>query len=620
MLTRHNSNAGKNNSKLRKGLVPRDWYKITDYVSPLKAFTDNLQTQLGHGHDIRAIEIIEKKGGVVFVPAREQNARRVITNCLLKERDVFTLGSKNGPLMLVRPGDGDPAVAPCDVPILKLKVETIEWWGLLRRELVRIFPPEKVLSDFLVQQRGDYGVPPLVGFASVPAIDDKGAIDFGNGYDPYTGIYHHNVAPFNVPSKPTKDDAITAMDVLLYPWSEYTLEGGELAKAVLLATVFTALRRPFLDRAPACTVASPQSGTGKGEFVNSLSLLAFGEVPKGTTFGSTAEEFDKRIFSSLRSAPRALLIDNVNNKNLQNDTLESFITEGKVSVRILGVSEDAEIASRTLLLATGNNMAIAGDMARRVLSTTILPRSNDPEADVYQFTPTEYTRANRTKLLNAAYTIMRAYRLAGMPAGPHTGAGSFGQWVREVRDMVFWMTGIDVTAVFRRNKENDPARQDDTELVRSLARYFGDRLFRATDVMEVYNIPPATPEMLAMPLKGALSDIGKATSAFQSITLLNSLASNPNNGTSDQALCDAYQLVLTDLINAKNKLKAVKGSLDAKQLHNAIDEAMQEKTINAKSIGWRARKLNGVRLRNLVLEMTYDAHAKANRYVVKKLN
>jgi hypothetical protein len=105
-------------------------------------------------------------------------------------------------------------------------------------------------------------------------------------------------------------------------------------------------------------------------------------------------------------------------------------------------------------------LAIAGDMIRRCFVISILPRCAEPETESFPFTPSEYVAAHRNELLTDAYTIMRAYRLAGMPKTATTSVGSFPDWERKIRNLVRWLTGYDLTEEFAKNKAQDPIRQE----------------------------------------------------------------------------------------------------------------------------------------------------------------
>jgi hypothetical protein len=88
----------------------------------------------------------------------------------------------------------------------------------------------------------------------------------------------------------------------------------------------------------------------------------------------------------------------------------------------------------------------------------------------------------------------RAYRLAKMPKPKLPDVGSFDQWTRRVRDLVYWLTGYDVGQSFQQNKLGDPARQADTLLLEALHNRFmwrGNGMFSAADVIEVYKAATA---------------------------------------------------------------------------------------------------------------------------------
>jgi putative DNA primase/helicase len=138
-------------------------------------------------------------------------------------------------------------------------------------------------------------------------------------------------------------------------------------------------------------------------------------------------------------------------------------------------------------MLTGNNPQITGDMARRTLALDIQPRSADPERDCYSIRPVELIREHRADFLRHAFTIMRAYRLAGMPSGGLPGVGSFDDWSKRVRDVVHWLTDFDLAEGFRQNKAEDPYRQDDASLLGALHAMYGTSAFASSDVCAVYS-------------------------------------------------------------------------------------------------------------------------------------
>jgi putative DNA primase/helicase len=191
-------------------------------------------------------------------------------------------------------------------------------------------------------------------------------------------------------------------------------------------------------------------------------------------YGFDAEEFDKRIAAMLFTPAPCLIIDNANGKRISNDTLETAITEGMVDIRPLGQTARVSIVNRSMIVTTGNGVELSGDMTRRALGIEIEPKSSSPETEVYAYTPDEYVAERRDELLTAAFTLMRAYRRAGMPKLAKTSAGSFPEWERHVRDLVMWLFKVDAAQQFVRNRDNASDKRAHAALLHALHGAFAD--------------------------------------------------------------------------------------------------------------------------------------------------
>jgi putative DNA primase/helicase len=462
-------------------------------------------------------------GTVWFVPGNEEVCRKRLDAEVAADPSTYILGDPSGPLVILRVPDrnalppetrwegdlpGTTLAMPADV---MERAERIEWMrngknGFFRRAR----PPRDFITDYLTQMRGRYGARPLRGIVRVPRIDDGGTIHFGSGYHPQTGLFHDKSPAFDVLPKPSRDDARRALDVLLLPFSKYQFDDPVAGRALLLAAIFTALERPFLPVAPMFVIRSPMPGTGKGKIVRSLVRLAFDTAPVAITWGGNSEEFEKRLAALLLQTPGVISIDNANGMQIKGDLLESVITEGCADIRPLGHSKIVKVRNRSLITLTGNNPIITGDMARRALSIELLPRSADPERDIYPFDPAELTQRHRTDVLMAAFTAMRAFRQAGMPRQKLPAVGSFDDWSHKVRDLVYWVTGYDVSKAFHQNKAEDPRRQGDASLLAALHQHFGTKPFKAADPITVHErvhssfTPAATEQALREALENVL--------------------------------------------------------------------------------------------------------------------
>jgi hypothetical protein len=60
--------------------------------------------------------------------------------------------------------------------------------------------------------------------------------------------------------------------------------------------------------------------------------------------------------------------------------------------------------------------------------------------------------------------------------------GSFSEWERKVRDLIFWLTGHDLSEDFKKNKLDDPEQQEDAAVLSALRALCGERWFKASEV------------------------------------------------------------------------------------------------------------------------------------------
>jgi putative DNA primase/helicase len=510
-------------------------------------------------------------GELRFVPGNEAACREALDEMVAADDRTFVL-DRGGPLAILRVPDRD-ALEPGvrwegDLPGTTLatsadimeRAERLRW---IRKNQNGFFsrarPPRDFVNDYLPQMRGRYRARVLRGIARMPRIDDNGDIHFITGFDPVTSLYHDRTPTFAVPDHPSSDEVRKALELLSLPFCKYKFEDQAKGLAQLLGLILTAVERPWLPTAPLICVRSSMPGTGKGLLVRSIVRLAYDTEPVFATWGATGEEFEKRLAALLLASAGAICIDNVNGKLIQGELLESIITEGRADIRPLGVSQMVRVRNRSLMMLTGNNPIITGDMARRTLACDIVPRSVDPERDRYSFNPADIIQRKRSALVGAAFTIMRAFRQAGMPSHRLPAVGSFPDWSRKVRDAVYWLTQYDLAEAFHQNKREDPRRQDDAALAGALHDLYGSKPFKSSDVLAVHS-------MVAAGKRGG----------------------------------------------------SVAGTQAEVALHDALERVLGSKRVDAKLFGFWARRLNGAHNGGFLLETRHDKSTNANEITVRR--
>ena len=115
---------------------------------------------------------------------------------------------------------------------------------------------------------------------------------------------------------------------------------------------------------PLALIDAPKQGTGKGLLSDVVSIIATGNSAAILTMSDSDEELQKLITSLLIEGTTIITIDNITGR-LQSRHLDAVLTSDMWRGRILGVSKTTLVPQRATWLATGNNIKLGGDLARR---------------------------------------------------------------------------------------------------------------------------------------------------------------------------------------------------------------------------------------------------------------
>jgi hypothetical protein len=167
---------------------------------------------------------------------------------------------------------------------------------------------------------------------------------------------------------------------------------------------------------------------------NPFAVLSY---PAGSRDGE--EELRKKITTVLMYGDRLVLLDNLTG-GFGDGTLDRLLTAGEWQDRQLGSNRQFRGPVNATFFATGNNVAIRADTARRVCHIRLESSEERPEerSDFKRPHLIAWVIDNRNRLLGAALTILRAYHLAGRPDHELKPWGSFESWSRLVRNAVVW--------------------------------------------------------------------------------------------------------------------------------------------------------------------------------------
>lgn len=368
--------------------------------------------------------------------------------------------------------------------LLEKMALSADWLKVKKNDLIPTDPKPKY-AEHIQARVGDWSFPPLKGFVNAPTIREDGSILQTPGYDAVSQVIYEplGVEFPKVPENPTKEDAQAALDKILSLFTDFPFT-SEASRMVIVAALLTALIRRNINTAPLFAVDAPTAGTGKSLLSELTSIVATGSLPAMVSQGKNAEEDEKRLSSMLAAGDPIIVIDNCE-RPVEGDFLCSMLTQELVQTRILGKSEMIRLPSNCLVLATGNNMVIAGDMARRVLMCRIDAQQERPDTRQFTFDPRDKAREMRAELVVAGLTILRAYHVAGRPEKLDK-IGSFEQW-NIVPEALVWLGQANPADTRNIIIAHDPRKAALAELLNEWHKCLGSEPHTLAEVNELYS-------------------------------------------------------------------------------------------------------------------------------------
>lgn len=357
-----------------------------------------------------------------------------------------------------------------------------KWCKRASKGFVPIDPPA-VIATHILEKVGEWRFPVLNGILNTPTIRPDGSLLGTPGYDPLTGLLLDTggvVFP-SVPQHPTIDDARAALEFLASPYRAYIFADNG-SKSVLLAALLTAIYRPMMQHAPMFNFDASDPGSGKGKLAKCVGMMSVGRRPAHMNLDPRDTEFITAFSAVLLAGDPVIWIDNISRPLGGIDVLDSAITEPIAKIRILGVSETRECPCRALLIGTGNNITLKGDMPRRALVSRIESDCEKPEEKRFEFDPVREFAAGRTKMVAAALTILRAYIINGKPGVDDLKPfGSFDD-LDVVRGSLGWLKQRDPCDTRMDIMPVDDAKSHFAEFVSEWHRQFGDKAMTMNEV------------------------------------------------------------------------------------------------------------------------------------------
>jgi hypothetical protein len=291
-----------------------------------------------------------------------------------------------------------------------------------------------------IHGRGDWpGVRRLDAVVTHPVLLPDGSILATPGYDPTSRLYASlpTWLTLKIPERPGKADVTAALATLADVLRDFPFLNASYRSAWLAGLLTPLAFFAFEGPSPLFLIDSNVRGVGKGLLADVIALIVSGQRFPTMSYTNDKEELRKQITSLAVEGATSVLLDNLAGP-VGNDVFDRALTSDRWKDRLLGGNRVYDGPLDLVWYATGNNVQLHADTARRVCHICLETEDERPETKTgFKFTNLrEHVRQNRGSLLSAALTILRAWIVAGKPKHGLPNWGSFEEWSSLVREVI----------------------------------------------------------------------------------------------------------------------------------------------------------------------------------------
>lgn len=289
--------------------------------------------------------------------------------------------------------------------------------------LVPASPPPAVVGDVL--SLPSLPLPPLRAICRSPVYLPNGGLLSEDGYDADSGIYVSMSGLGRTSATMPLAEAVALLKDTLadFPFVDAASE------AHAVAMIVQPFVRPLIDGpTPLYLIDAPTRGTGKTLLANLACLLSDGSAARTMAMPRSDEELEKRITALLMAGHGAVLIDNIDRK-LEGGSMAAALTTTSWRGRVLGKSEMLDIPNNATWLATGNNVDVSDEVARRIALIRLDSGVERPEErDGFRHPDLlGWAKGRRDRIVSSVLSIVRHWLDEGAPRG-RTVLGGFESW------------------------------------------------------------------------------------------------------------------------------------------------------------------------------------------------
>jgi hypothetical protein len=387
---------------------------------------------------------IDTNDGIPKIEVNNRHLRDVTADALKAlqiANDPPEVFVRAGALVRVREDEhGTPQIQPMELNHIRGRLARVADFVKVSKQgesfvETKVSPPEIVVKDLMALSSWPF--PPLEAVVESPILRPNGSIFDTTGYDPETRLYYRPLPGFacpEIPAEPTQGQVRAALEKVNEAVGEFPY-ADKASAANALALIITSLIRQAIDGpTPLGLIDAPQAGTGKSLIAEVVAIVGTGRAGEMLGASRDDEEWRKAITAKLVGGSTLVIVDNVEGR-LYAPSLARALTSRTWTDRVLGRSEVATVKQRATWAATGNNISLGGDLARRCYWIRLDAKQSRPwQREGFRHPDlTAWAREKRGELVAAVLTMARAWYAAGEPKAEGTPRlGSFEAWTETI--------------------------------------------------------------------------------------------------------------------------------------------------------------------------------------------
>ena len=326
--------------------------------------------------------------------------------------------------------DGYPRIAHLGLAALRGKLDrAAEWVRSTDDGDKPARPPRDVVEDMDALPKP---LPVLRGIVGTPTFTPDGTLVAMPGYQTSTGLYY---APSGepvpaVPERPDATDLKRAKQLIGQEWLADFPFVDDASRANAIAAAAATIARDLIDGPiPLHAIDAPTPGTGKDLLATGIAIISGGATPAVMTEPRSEEELRKRITAVLCCGRPIVVFGNIRHR-LESGIFSALLTATTWSDRILGKTQTVELPNRTVWLATGNNLELNNEMARRTAWIRLDAKVDRPweRANFRHTNLTAWLQRHRHELVWAFLVLVQNWIAQGRPLWNGKPLGSYESW------------------------------------------------------------------------------------------------------------------------------------------------------------------------------------------------